>query len=101
MTLQDGTIDKGSKSFLDKETAEKFKEHCEKKEKLLKRTVFVNMPARLFQRQDEFYSIETPKDIARRSKRGFSKFLSCFLQSFPSGSFGAGPAREFVCYPEL
>ncbi|MHB9071206.1 MAG: phage integrase N-terminal SAM-like domain-containing protein [Sedimentisphaerales bacterium] len=43
VTLQDGTIDKGSKSFLDRQTADKFKEHCEKRENLLKRTVFVNM----------------------------------------------------------
>jgi len=43
VTLPNGTIDKGSKSFLDKETADKFKEHCEKKEKLLKRTAFINM----------------------------------------------------------
>ena len=41
VTLPTGEIDKGSKSFKDKKIAKKFKEHCEKKEKQLKRAVFV------------------------------------------------------------
>jgi len=41
VTLPDGTLDKGSKSFDDKTTAEKFKDHCERREKQLKNTVFV------------------------------------------------------------
>lgn len=41
VTLPDGTVDKGSQSFMDKTTAEKFKDHCEKREKQLKNTVFV------------------------------------------------------------
>jgi hypothetical protein len=42
VTLPDGTIDTGSKTFgKDKKTAKKFKEHCEKRAKQIKRTVFV------------------------------------------------------------
>ena len=41
VTLPTGEIDKGSRSFKDKMTAKNFKEHCEKREKILKRTVFV------------------------------------------------------------
>jgi site-specific recombinase XerD len=42
VTLPDGTIDSGSKTFgTDKKTAKKFKEHCEKRAKQIKRTVFV------------------------------------------------------------
>jgi len=42
VTLPDGTIDSGSKTFGgDKKTAKRFKEHCEKKAKQIKRTVFV------------------------------------------------------------
>ncbi len=41
VTLSDGSVDKGSRSFKDKTTAMNFKEHCEKREKILKRTVFV------------------------------------------------------------
>ena len=43
VALPDGTIDSGSKTFgRDKKTAKKFKDHCEKKAKQLKRAVFVN-----------------------------------------------------------
>lgn len=43
VTLPDGTVDSGSKTFgRDKKTAKKFKEHCEKRAKQLKQTVFVN-----------------------------------------------------------
>ena len=41
VTLPTGKIDKGSRSFKDRKTAKKSKEHCEKREKLLKRAVFV------------------------------------------------------------
>jgi hypothetical protein len=41
VTLPDGTVDKGSRSFGDKKTASEFKKHCEKKEKQLKRAVFI------------------------------------------------------------
>jgi site-specific recombinase XerD len=42
VTLPDGTVDTGSKTFgKDKKTAKKFKEHCEKRAKQIKRTVFV------------------------------------------------------------
>ncbi len=41
MTLPDGSIDKGSKSFEDKQTAKQFKLHCEKRAKQIKRTIFV------------------------------------------------------------
>ena len=41
VTMPNGEVDKGSKSFIDKETAKKFKLHCEKKTTKLKRTVFV------------------------------------------------------------
>ncbi|MHC5155466.1 MAG: hypothetical protein ACYSO3_04985 [Planctomycetota bacterium] len=41
--LPDGTVDSGSKSFgKDKKTAQKSKQHCDKNEKRLKRTVFVD-----------------------------------------------------------
>ena len=41
VTLPDGTVDKGSKSFEDKETAKEFKTHCEKRAKQIKKAVFV------------------------------------------------------------
>ena len=42
VTLPDGSVDSGSKTFgRDKQTAKKFKEHCEKRAKQIKRTVFV------------------------------------------------------------
>lgn len=37
VTLSDGTVDKGSKSFKDKKVAKSFKGHCEKREQILKR----------------------------------------------------------------
>lgn len=37
VTLSDGTVDKGSKSFKDKKVALQFKKHCEKREHILKR----------------------------------------------------------------
>ena len=41
--MPDGTVDSGSKSFgKDKKTAKKFKEHCDKNEKRLKQTVFID-----------------------------------------------------------
>ena len=42
VTLPNGEVDKGSKSFDEKSTAKKFKEHCEKRAKQIKNTVFVN-----------------------------------------------------------
>ena len=42
VTLQDGTVDKGSKSFKDKKVALAFKKHCEKREQTLKRTEIVD-----------------------------------------------------------
>jgi hypothetical protein len=39
VTLRDGTLDKGSRSFEDKTQATKFKEHCEKNEKALKQAI--------------------------------------------------------------
>ena len=53
VTLPTGEIDKGSKSFKDKNIASKFKEHCEKKEKQLKRAVFVE-PVYLTDALDEW-----------------------------------------------
>ena len=41
VTLPTGEIDKGSRTFKNKKIAKKFKEHCEKREKQLKRTVFI------------------------------------------------------------
>ena len=41
VTLQNGQVDKGSKSFKDKALAQEFKEHCEKRANQIKRTVFV------------------------------------------------------------
>jgi len=37
VTLPDGSVDKGSKSFKDKSVALSFKDHCEKREQILKR----------------------------------------------------------------
>jgi hypothetical protein len=42
VTLRDGTLDKGSRSFVDKTQATKFKEHCEKNEKALKQAICVD-----------------------------------------------------------
>jgi hypothetical protein len=39
VTLRDGTVDKGSRSFEDKTQATKFKEHCERNEKALKQAL--------------------------------------------------------------
>ena len=41
VTLQNEEVEKGSRSFKDKALAQNFKEHCEKRAKELKRTVFV------------------------------------------------------------
>jgi site-specific recombinase XerD len=41
VTMPDRTVDKGSKAFKDKALAQKFKEHCEKRAKQIKETVFV------------------------------------------------------------
>ena len=41
VTLPDGSVDKGSKSFKDKKVARSFKEHCEKRERILKRAEVV------------------------------------------------------------
>lgn len=41
VTMPDGTVDKGSKSFKDKAQAQEFKNHCEKRAKQIKKTVFV------------------------------------------------------------
>jgi integrase len=42
-TLPSGEIDSGSKSFgKDKKTALKFKQHCDKNEKILKKTIFID-----------------------------------------------------------
>jgi site-specific recombinase XerD len=41
VTLPDGTIDKGSRSFPDKQTAQQFKDHCERRAKHLKNSIFV------------------------------------------------------------
>ncbi len=41
VTLQNGEVEKGSKSFKDKALAQEFKEHCEKRAKQIKKTVFV------------------------------------------------------------
>ncbi len=41
VTLPNGEVDKGSKAFKDKALAQKFKEHCEKRARQLKRAVFV------------------------------------------------------------
>jgi hypothetical protein len=44
VNLPDGTVDSGSKTFgKDKKTAKRFKEHCEKRAKQIKRTVFVDV----------------------------------------------------------
>ncbi|MHC4554682.1 MAG: hypothetical protein ACYSUS_05210 [Planctomycetota bacterium] len=44
VTLPNGEVDKGSKSFKEKREAQKFKEQVEKKEKRLKRAVVVEIP---------------------------------------------------------
>lgn len=41
VTLPDGSVDKGSKSFKDKKVAQSFKEHCEKREQVLKRAEII------------------------------------------------------------
>lgn len=41
VTLPNGEVDKGSKSFKEKKEAQRFKEHCEKRAKQLKQTTFV------------------------------------------------------------
>jgi len=41
VTLPTGEVDKGSKSFKDKKIAKKFKEHCEKREQVLKRAEII------------------------------------------------------------
>ena len=41
MTLSNGEVEKGSKSFKEKKEAQHFKDHVEKREKQLKRTVFI------------------------------------------------------------
>lgn len=53
VTLPAGEIDKGSRSFKDKKIALKFKEHCEKREKQLKRAVFIE-PVYLSEALDEW-----------------------------------------------
>jgi site-specific recombinase XerD len=42
VTLRDGSLDKGSRSFEDKTQATRFKEHCEKNEKALKQAICVD-----------------------------------------------------------
>lgn len=44
ITLPDGTVDKGSKSFKEKKLAQKFNDLVEKKEKRLKQAVIVEVP---------------------------------------------------------
>ncbi len=46
VTLPDGTVDKGSRSFKDKALAQRFKEHCENRAKQLKRAIFVDHSVR-------------------------------------------------------
>jgi len=41
VTLSNGEVDKGSRSFKNKEQAQKFKEHCEKKAKQLKNAIII------------------------------------------------------------
>ncbi len=41
VTLQNGEVDKGSKSFTDKALAQEFKEYCEKRANQIKKTIFV------------------------------------------------------------
>src|SRR5210317_630783 len=44
VTLPDGTVDSGSKTFgRDKQTAKRFKEHCETRAKKLKQVIFVDV----------------------------------------------------------
>ena len=44
VTLPDGTVDKGSRSFKGRPDGERFKEKKEREEKLLKRAIFVQAP---------------------------------------------------------
>ena len=44
ITLPNGEVDKGSKSFKEKKLAQKFKEQIEKREKRLKQAVIVEVP---------------------------------------------------------
>ncbi len=41
VTLGDGSVDKGSKSFKVKKVAQSFKKHCEKREQVLKRAEII------------------------------------------------------------
>lgn len=41
MTLPNGEVNKGSKSFKDKSLAQEFKKHCEKRAKELKNATFI------------------------------------------------------------
>jgi integrase/recombinase XerD len=41
VTLPDGSVDKGSKSFKDKKIARSFKKHCEERERVLKRSEII------------------------------------------------------------
>jgi len=42
VTLPDGSVDKGSKSFKDKKVANSFKDHCEEREKALKKAEVID-----------------------------------------------------------
>ncbi len=79
VTLSDGSVDKGSKSFKDKKVAQSFKKHCEKREQVLKRSEVVE-PVLLDEAVDHWmdfcqgYTEETAR-LYIRDVQGFLAFL--------------------------
>jgi len=80
MTLPDGTVDKGSKSFKGRPDGEKFKQKKEREEQVLKRAIFVQAPL-LTDVLDEW------KDYlqrhAARTKELYEYGLNDFLKFLP------------------
>lgn len=84
VTLPDGTIDSGSKTFGgDKKTASRFKEHCEKKAKQLKRTVFVEN-VYLEEALDEWESFCL--GYTEQTRRLYISEVQKFIEFLPDGA---------------
>ena len=79
VTLSDGSVDKGSKSFKDKKVALAFKKHCKKREQVLKRAEIVD-PVMLDETVNHWkdfcqgYTDETAK-LYIREVEGFVDFM--------------------------
>ncbi len=76
VTLPNGEVDKGSKSFKEKNQAQKFKEQIEKKEKRLKRAVVVEVPYydEMVEEWKEFLNRYTPE-----TKKLYEYCMDCFV----------------------